>query len=67
MHMPIWDKAALFHDTQAFIEEAQAPGNLDQGLAQRKCCNFENGDGGGPKRNWAARSQAGRSNSWSMN
>src|ERR1019366_5729023 len=32
-----------------------------------KCCNFENGDGGGPERNWAARSQAARSNSWSMN
>src|ERR1019366_8842649 len=35
--------------------------------AKRKCCNFENGDGGGPERNWAARSQAARSNSWSMN
>ena len=34
---------------------------------ERKCCNFENGDGGGPERNWAARSQAARSNSWSMN
>ena len=34
---------------------------------RRKCCNFENGDGGGPERNWAARSQAARSNSWSMN
>jgi hypothetical protein len=34
---------------------------------QWKCYNFENGDGGGPERNWAARSQAGRSNSWSMN
>ena len=33
----------------------------------RKCCNFENGDGGRPERNWAARSQAARSNSWSMN
>jgi hypothetical protein len=32
-----------------------------------KCCNFENGDGGRPERNWAARSQAARSNSWSMN
>ena len=32
-----------------------------------KCCNFENGDGGGPERNWAAKSQAARSNSWSMN
>jgi hypothetical protein len=32
-----------------------------------KCCNFENGDGGGPERNWAARFQAARSNSWSMN
>ena len=37
------------------------------GLFDWKCCNFENGDGGGPERNWAARSQAGRSNSWSMN
>ena len=35
--------------------------------AKGKCCNFENGDGGGPERNWAARSQAARSNSWSMN
>jgi len=33
----------------------------------RKCCNFQNGDGGGPERNWAARFQAARSNSWSMN
>jgi len=33
----------------------------------RKCCNFENGDGGGPERSWAARFQAARSNSWSMN
>ena len=32
-----------------------------------KCCNFESGDGGGPEGNWAARSQAARSNSWSMN
>jgi hypothetical protein len=32
-----------------------------------KCCNFEDGDGGQPERNWAARSQAARSNSWSMN
>ena len=32
-----------------------------------KCCNFENGDGGGPERNWAARSQAAISNSLSMN
>src|ERR1019366_930487 len=35
--------------------------------AIRKCCNFENGDGGGPERNWAARFQADRSNNWSMN
>jgi hypothetical protein len=34
---------------------------------QWKCCNFESGDGGGSERNWAARSQAARSNSWSMN
>src|ERR1022692_2877819 len=33
----------------------------------RKCCNFENGDGGRPERSWAARFQAARSNSWSMN
>jgi hypothetical protein len=33
----------------------------------RKCCNFENVDGGRPARNWAARSQAASSNSWSMN
>ena len=32
-----------------------------------KCCNFENGDGGRPERSWAARFQAARSNSWSMN
>ena len=32
----------------------------------RKCCNFENRDGEHPERNWAARSQAARSNSWSM-
>ena len=32
-----------------------------------KCCNFEKGDGGRPERNWAARFQAARSNSWSMN
>jgi hypothetical protein len=34
---------------------------------KRKCCNFEGCDGEHPERNWAARSQAGRSNSWSMN
>ena len=34
---------------------------------ERKCCNFENGDGEHPERKWAARSQAARSNSWSMN
>jgi hypothetical protein len=33
----------------------------------RKCCNFESGDGGRPARNRTARSQAARSNSWSMN
>jgi len=33
----------------------------------RKCCNFKGGDGGGPERNWAARSQAAKSNSWLMN
>jgi len=32
-----------------------------------KCCNFEDGDAGVPARNWAARSQAARSNSLSMN
>jgi hypothetical protein len=36
-------------------------------LIYRKCCNFENGDGEHPERKWAARSQAARSNSWSMN
>src|ERR1019366_3022477 len=36
-------------------------------LAERKCCNFQNGDGGRPERNWAARFQAARSNSLSMN
>ena len=35
-------------------------------IAQTEQCNFENGDGGRPERNWAARSQAARSNSWSM-
>jgi hypothetical protein len=35
--------------------------------AKRKCCNFKSGDGGGPEKNWAARSQAARSNRWSMN
>jgi Fe-Mn family superoxide dismutase len=34
---------------------------------QGKCCNFQNGDGGRPERNWAAKSQAARSNSLSMN
>jgi len=34
---------------------------------ERKCCNFENGDGGRRARKLAARSQAARSNSWSMN
>ena len=34
---------------------------------RRKCCNFQNGDGGRPERSWAARFQAARSNSWSMN
>src|ERR1019366_8407126 len=29
-------------------------------LANGKCCNFENGDGGGPERNLGARSQAAR-------
>ena len=38
-----------------------------QQQTKRKCCNFENGDGGGPERSWAAKSQAARSNSWSMN
>ena len=32
-----------------------------------KCCNFESSDGGSRERNWAARSQAARSNSLSMN
>jgi SRSO17 transposase len=31
------------------------------------CCNFENSDEGRCERNWAARSQAARSNSLSMN
>ena len=33
----------------------------------RKCCNFESGDRGGSEGNWAARFQAARSNSRSMN
>ena len=36
-------------------------------LLEWKCCNFENGEGGGPERNWASRSQAAGSNSLSMN
>jgi len=32
-----------------------------------KCCNFEDNDGGLPEKNWWDRSQAARSNSWSMN
>jgi len=32
--------------------------------ASRKCCNFQNGDGGRPERNRAAKSQAARSNSF---
>jgi len=39
----------------------------DEKASIGKCCNFENGDGGRPERNWAARFQAARSNSWSMN
>ena len=34
---------------------------------KRKCCNFENGDGGCGERNSAVKSQAARSNSLSMN
>jgi hypothetical protein len=34
---------------------------------KRKCCNFKKGDGGSSERNWSVRSQAARSNSWSMN
>src|SRR5215472_12683452 len=34
---------------------------------KRMCCNFENGDVGRAEKNWAARFQAARSNSWSMN
>ena len=41
-------------------------GGIDVAI-ERKCCNFENGDGGRPERNWAARFQAARANSWSMN
>ena len=40
---------------------------LTEKRLERKCCNFENGDGGHHENNWAARSQAARSNSWSMN
>jgi hypothetical protein len=36
-------------------------------FTMRMCCNLENVDGGGPERNWSVRSQAARSNSWSMN
>ncbi len=45
----------------------EATGGYETLLVGGKCCNFENGDGGRPERNWAARSQAARSNSWSMN
>jgi two-component system response regulator GlrR len=41
--------------------------SLQTKLLHWKCCNFENADGGRPERNWAARSQAAISNSWSMN
>jgi hypothetical protein len=55
-----------FAQVLAMLAAMLAPAYL--GVANlRKCCNFENGDGGGPERNWAARSQAARSNSWSMN
>jgi hypothetical protein len=47
-------------------EEQSRDESLRQ-ASQRKCCNFEGCDGGRPERNWAARSQAARSNSWSMN
>src|ERR1700692_1663461 len=43
------------------------PTNKSWRVDERKCCNFENGDREGPERNWAARFQAARSNSWSMN
>src|ERR1035437_9106602 len=47
----------------AMAHEVQQP----RLLLDRKCCNFEGCDGGRPERKWAASSQAGRSNSWSMN
>jgi hypothetical protein len=55
------DRSPLYYTKDG--KEAVAPADLVKG----KCCNFENGDRGGPERNWAARFQAARSNSWSMN
>jgi hypothetical protein len=46
---------------------AYRKGIISDELFAGKCCNFENGDRGGPERNWAARFQAARLNSWSMN
>ena len=54
-----------------FRYKADSTGIQQYGLiaeeVERKCCNFESGDGGRCERNCAARSQAARSNSWSMN
>ncbi|HEY4933144.1 MAG TPA: SAM-dependent DNA methyltransferase [Terriglobales bacterium] len=61
-------------DLGALIASAGPKGSKSETLEEwlrdeffGKCCNFENGDGGRPERNWAAKSQAARSNSWSMN
>jgi tetratricopeptide (TPR) repeat protein len=57
----------LLADRDGSAKEYEDAIAADREALKGKCCNFENGDGGGPERNWAARSQAARSNSWSMN
>ena len=51
----------------ADLAAEQSEREISTMLSERKCCNFENGDGGRPERSWAARFQAARSNSLSMN
>src|SRR5215471_18252244 len=58
--IPDWVKAAVDNCTTA---AAIAEGRL----FRWKCCNFENGDGNRPEMITVSRSQAGRSNSLSMN
>jgi hypothetical protein len=56
----------ILHDRDAIFSIGFDASLAHLGL-EGKCCNFENGDEGGPERNWAARFQVARSNSWSMN